>query len=188
MKQLTCLRAIVLVLGCAIAAIPVYSAPKSPPKISVPRLEREIHDLVNRERQAQGLKSLAWDGPLAVVARRHSEDMAKRKYFSHNSPEGETFGGRFKKGKYVCALRIGNKVHMGAENIAQVHRYTGATVINGVKYFDWNSEAKIAHDTVGGWMASPGHRANILTGHWRKEGIGLSIAADGKIYVTQNFC
>jgi uncharacterized protein YkwD len=188
MTRLMCRLAVLLVLAGTLSATRAYAAPNSPPRISVPRLEGAIHELVNRERKTQGLKLLAWDGPLAAIARRHSEDMAKRKYFNHNSPEGETFSGRFKRGKYVCALRKGNKVHMGAENIAQVHRYAAVTVINGVQLFDWNSEAKIARDTVAGWMASPGHRANIVTGHWRKEGIGLAVGKDGKIFVTQNFC
>jgi uncharacterized protein YkwD len=37
-------------------------------------------------------------------------------------------------------------------------------------------------------MKSPGHRKNILTPHWGKEGIGITISPDGKEYVTQNFC
>jgi uncharacterized protein YkwD len=37
-------------------------------------------------------------------------------------------------------------------------------------------------------MKSPGHRANILTARLTHEGIGLAVAPDMKIYVTQNFC
>ena len=188
MNRIVCLIAIIVGLGVANGLAAAHAAPKSSPKFSVPRLERAIHDLVNRERRTKRQQLLAWDASLAVVARRHSDDMAKRKYFSHRSPEGETFGMRFKKGGYACALRIGNKVHMGAENIAQVHRYASVNVVNGAQYFDWNSESKIARETVAGWMGSPGHRANILTRHWRREGIGLGIAKDGKIFATQNFC
>jgi uncharacterized protein YkwD len=37
-------------------------------------------------------------------------------------------------------------------------------------------------------MNSRGHRKNILFSHWRSEGIGVAIAPDGKVYITQNFC
>jgi len=37
-------------------------------------------------------------------------------------------------------------------------------------------------------MKSPGHRKNILTPYWKKEGIGVHIGPDDKVYVTQNFC
>ena len=37
-------------------------------------------------------------------------------------------------------------------------------------------------------MNSPGHRENILTGVFDREGIGVEITQDYKVYVTQNFC
>src|SRR4051812_5014003 len=61
---------------------------KPQPRISAGRLEKAIHGLINREREAKGLKPLAWDAKLAAVARGHSADMAKRNYFAHASPEG----------------------------------------------------------------------------------------------------
>jgi uncharacterized protein YkwD len=161
---------------------------KPQPAVSAARLEKAIHDLVNRERRSQGLKPLAWDAPLAVVARGHSKDMAGRNYFSHESPEGDGFEQRYRKGHYRCALRTGNVIHLGAENLARGTLYASVTTLNGVRYYDWNSEQKIAYATVAGWMASPGHRANILTAHWKHEGIGLIIGNDQRVYVTQNFC
>lgn len=193
-------RNLVLIASCCLAqtqpaAAPHATAtpePKAPrklqPAVSPARLEKAIHDLINRERRAQGLKPLAWDGPLGAVARGHSGDMAKRNYFSHNSPEGDTFGKRYRKARYRCALRIGNTIHLGAENIARGNLYASVRTVNGIKDFDWNSEEKIARTTVEGWMASPGHRANILAAHWKHEGIGLVVAPDQKVYITQNFC
>lgn len=183
---------------CALAVAPHAALPQSAasgelvqrpqPVVAAARLARRIHDLVNRERRARGLKPLAWDGPLAAVARGHSADMAKRSYFSHDSPEGEDFQARYRAARYRCALRTGNIVHLGAENLARGNLYASLTTSNGVEYFDWNSEGKIARATVAGWMASPGHRANILTAYWRHEGIGIVVAPDRKVYVTQNFC
>ena len=161
---------------------------KPQPALSVARLEKALHDLVNRERRAQGLEPLARDATLAVVARNHSDDMAKRNYFSHQSPEGEGFGARYARARYKCALRVGDTLHLGAENLAQGNLYASVTTVNGVQTFDWNSEAQIAGAAVAGWMDSPGHRVNLLARQWRHEGIGVAIAPDRKVYVTQNFC
>jgi hypothetical protein len=60
--------------------------------------------------------------------------------------------------------------------------------VNGVKYYDWNTLEEIAESTVEGWMNSPGHRKNILIPVWQREGIGVSIAPDDKVYITENFC
>ncbi|MEK6743880.1 MAG: CAP domain-containing protein [Nitrospirota bacterium] len=147
-----------------------------------------IHTLINRERGKRGLSQLAADNDLARIARGHSKDMASRRYFSHDSPEGHDFSFRYRQEGYTCSLRIGNTVHMGAENIFLNVRYNSVTTVNRDAYYDWNSEEQIAETTVRGWMDSPGHRKNILTPHWRNEGIGVFLSPDDKIYITQNFC
>ena len=52
-------------------------------------------------------------------------------------------------------------------------------------------EAGLAQVTVAAWMASPGHRRNILNGSYRQVGTGMAIdpggRACGNIYLTQNF-
>ena len=144
--------------------------------------------LINREREKNGLSPLASSDELSLIARGHSRDMATRRYFSHDSPEGHDFSYRYRQGGYQCSLRIGNTVHMGAENIFLNVRYNSVTTVNGKDYYDWNSEAQVSETTVQGWMDSPGHRKNILTPHWRREGIGVFLAPDEKIYITQNFC
>jgi len=89
---------------------------------------------------------------------------------------------------FTCSLRVGNTIHMGAENIFMNIRFNSVSTVNGDAYYDWNSEEQIAETTVRGWMDSPGHRKNILTPHWRSEGIGVFLSPDDKVYVTQNFC
>lgn len=74
-----------------------------------------------------------------------------------------------------------------AENIAQNWTYESTTYINGIPIHDWNTEENLAEQTVNGWMNSPGHRENILSG-FHSEGIGVAIASDEKVYFTQNFC
>lgn len=162
--------------------------PEKQPKVTAASLERKIHALINAERRKRGLAPLDWDEALARVARGHSRDMAKRNFFSHNSPEGHDFSFRYAAGNYKCGVRVGSVIYTGAENIFQNNLYDSVTTVNGREYFGWNSEEEIAETTVGGWMKSTGHRKNILTPHWGREGIGVAVTPDGKVYITQNFC
>ena len=161
---------------------------QSQPKIGIHELESSIHSLINEERMKHGLSALVWDDALGRIARKHSQDMAKRNYFSHDSPEGHDFSYRYRQDGYSCAVRLRSVIYTGAENIFQNNLYDSMTTIDGVRYYDWNSEGKIAETTVEGWMNSSGHRKNILTPHWRKEGIGVAIEPGDKIYITENFC
>jgi uncharacterized protein YkwD len=159
------------------------------PSITISDLEKNIHDLINKERQKHGLSPLVWNDTLSFIAKRHSQDMANRNYFSHNTPEGHDFSYRYGQAGYSCVIHgQGNIYYTGAENIFQNNLYDRVVFVDGVAHYDWNSEKKIAVTTVQGWMASKGHRQNILTPYWRNEGIGVAIAPDGKVYITQNFC
>jgi uncharacterized protein YkwD len=158
------------------------------PKISTIGLERQIHALINKERQRHGLTQLEWDNALAAIGRKHSQDMARRNFFDHYSPEGRDFLYRYRLQGYQCAIRINTTIHRGAENIALNNLYGSVTTVNGNSFYDWNSQEKIAETTVQGWMKSPGHRINILTPYWIREGIGVMIAPDDKVFITQNFC
>jgi uncharacterized protein YkwD len=159
------------------------------PSLNIPELEKNIHDLINKERQKRGLSPLAWNDTLSGIARKHSKDMAKRNYFSHDTPEGHGFSYRYSQAGYSCAVNGQENIYyIGAENIFQNNLYDRIMIVNGIAHYDWNSEGKIAETTVRGWMNSRGHRKNILFSHWRSEGIGVAIAPDGKVYITQNFC
>ena len=173
------------VFSCAHA----FEPKKKPrPEISIPWLEKQIHDLVNLERKKKGLSALAWNQKLSAIARKHSADMAEKNYFSHYSPEGKDFLYRYEQAGFQCNIRIGNGIYLGGENIFQANLYDTVTYVNGAAYYDWNTEADIANQVVRGWMNSALHRKNILTPHWITEGIGISISADGMVFVTQNFC
>jgi uncharacterized protein YkwD len=158
------------------------------PKLDLSALEKRIHDLINKERQKHGLSTIRWDDALKRIAQKHSADMAKRNYFSHTSPEGRDFSYRYIKSGYACSITIENRIYKGAENLFQNNLYTSVTTVNGISYYDWNTLEDIAESTVEGWMNSPGHRKNILTPLWLREGIGVSIAPDDKVFITENFC
>jgi uncharacterized protein YkwD len=160
------------------------------PEIITADLEQKIHILINTERQKHGLVSLAWDPALADIARYHSQDMATRGYFSHDTPEGIDPTGRAASQGYRCQKTVGNLIYSGiAENIFQNNLYDRIWYTNGIPTsYEWNSMDEIAESTVNGWMTSMGHRQNILTSMYDREGIGVAIATDDKVYITQNFC
>ena len=123
-----------------------------------PDLEKRMLDLVNQERQAQGLQPLAADPELTEVARRHSTDMFVRGYFAHDTPEGITPFDRMRAAN-VRFLTAG-------ENLALA------------------PTLDVAHT---GLMNSPGHRANILRREFGRVGIGVMDGGMRGLMVSQEF-
>jgi uncharacterized protein YkwD len=123
-----------------------------------PDLEKQMLDLVNRERAAAGLRPLAADPELTEVARRHSADMFARGYFAHDTPEGLTPFDRMHQSN-VQFLTAG-------ENLALAPTLS------------------VAHT---GLMNSPGHRANILRPQFGRVGIGIMDGGMRGLMVSQEF-
>ncbi len=141
--------------------------------------EMEVHRLINLEREKYGLKTLEYDKELASVAKLHSIDMANDEYFAHETPDGLDPTDRANEADYTCQYQIGNLIYSGiGENI---HMVRGSSVSI------MSTPESIAELAVSGWMDSPGHKKNILTSNFSKEGIGVSIDTF-TIHVTQNFC
>lgn len=111
---------------------------------ALPDATREVIDLVNQARTRAGCSTLTPDRRLDAAAAGHSRDMAERNYFSHTSPEGETFADRARRAGYP---------RPGGENIARGQRS--------------------AEQVMTAWMGSPGHRANILNCRFTTIGVGL---------------
>ncbi|MDD5415853.1 MAG: CvpA family protein [Candidatus Daviesbacteria bacterium] len=106
--------------------------------------EDKMIEMVNKERVSRGIRALVFDVKLRDIARSHSEDMFKRGYFSHYSPEGQTVADR--------ALNAGVDFLVIGENLA----YAPSVELAGQ-----------------GLMNSPGHRANILSADYGRIGIGV---------------
>ncbi|MDG6219174.1 MAG: CAP domain-containing protein [Candidatus Thermoplasmatota archaeon] len=158
-------------------------------RIDISRLETRIHSLINDARRDNGLSALSFDSRLADIARKHSQDMAEHDYFSHTNLAGEEPTDRAEKAGYPCRKDFGTYYMYGvAENIFQGYLYGTVYYTNGiVTDIDYYTLEEIAQDTVNGWMNSPGHRKNILTSTYDREGIGVAISDDEKVYVTENF-
>jgi uncharacterized protein YkwD len=151
------------------------------PEIRIPDLERHIHASINLERRAEDLAPLEWDDTLGNLARAHSEDMATRGYFKHVNPEGLTPMKRMQEAGYDKCRLIG-------ENIHQNNLYSSVITERKRTTYDWNSPERIAAITMKEWMNSAGHRQNILEKNFTREGVGVAIASDDKVYITQLLC
>jgi uncharacterized protein YkwD len=183
-KQLVIIGIIVLFVSVGLSGCSTIQDIKylTKEKIDVEILELKIHNLVNEERQNYGLPSLQYDIKLAEIARAHSQDMIRRNFFDHINPDGQDPTSRAKSAGYSCYKNFGSYYTDGiAENI-------GMTPIgNVIGYGDVYSMDDIAGCCVSGWMNSPGHRQNILDSSYDKEGIGVAISSDDKVYITQDF-
>ncbi len=141
---------------------------------TISQLERKVHEGINAERVSNGGFALEWDGALAALARAHSDDMTKRGYFSHATPEGLDQTDRLHRAGLSC--RKGFRYGI-AENL------TIETSLG-------NSD-RTASEAVRGWMNSFGHRRNLLNGAYTTTGIGASFGTwrgYKAVYLTQVFC
>ncbi len=86
---------------------------------SVPsQLEKELLELINKQRNAYGLSPLAFDTSLQKTAKAKAEDLVANNYFAHNSP---TYGTPFEMMK-----SFGVTYKTAGENIAGNSTLEGA--------------------------------------------------------------
>ena len=141
------------------------------------------------QRAESSLEPLAFDNDLVTISRRHSIEMADNDYMSHENLAGQDASDRGADVGYDCIKRYSDHYTFGlSENIHQGWLFSSVTYINGVPIRNWNSQEEIGLIAVSGWMNSPGHRANILTDTYDRAGVGVAVATDGKIFITQDFC
>jgi len=117
--------------------------------------EKEVFDLINKQRVANGLSDLKVDSEVQRVAKIKAQDMVNSGYFSHNSP---IYGTPF---EMLQSFKVSYRT--AGENIAGNSSNIGA---------------------VNAWMNSSGHKSNILKGGFTHTGIGVvSSPKYGKVYV-----
>ncbi len=154
----------------------------------VTRLEKKIHNMINKEREKRGLPLLLWDESLHSIARKYSRDMVRRNFFSHDDPDGRSFCDRYRAARFECSIKVGDTICLGAENISQDNLDNSSVYKGGKTFLNINTEDEIADSVVKRWMRSKSHRRNILTPYFKRQGIGVALSEDGKVYVTENFC
>jgi uncharacterized protein YkwD len=126
-------------------------------------LERRAFEQTNLVRVKNGLAPFSWDADVCRMARIHSENMSRQRYFSHVTPGGLRLRDRARAAGILRFSVLG-------ENIAYTLGYDDPAAF-----------------VVGQWMQSSKHRANILSTEFRAMAIGSFVAPDGSIYLTQTF-
>lgn len=106
--------------------------------------QQEIISFTNKQRQNNELDDLKENYYLNLSAEEKVDDMFKNQYFAHDSLSGEGAGDLAKEAGYEFLL-IGENLAMGNfENVKEL---------------------------VDAWMASPGHRENILNKSYQEIGV-----------------
>lgn len=105
--------------------------------------------------------ALRWNALLGTTALKHSRDMATHDYFGHTGRNGSTVATRARNEGYAWR-NIGENVAAGQGSVQQV---------------------------VDGWLASPGHCANIMNSDFSEMGAAYATSKQGDmtIYWTQVF-
>jgi uncharacterized protein YkwD len=151
----TIIASLVVALAVPALASACPGADASPSTLRVARSATLC--LLNKERAAHGLSRLRAHRMLTSAAQRYAGAMVRGGFFSHVSPTGSTLEQRIREGtRYLAgALRyeIGENIAWGQGELAKPRAIVAA------------------------WMASPGHRANILRATFREIGIGIVAGA-----------
>ena len=113
------------------------------------------------DEQFQRVRPLAWNEALAEASLAHSRDMASHDYFSHADPSGASVRQRVASAGYRW-------------------RYVGENIAAGL-----GSPEQV----VAGWLASPGHCANLMSPNFADMGAAYAVEPASKldIYWTQTF-
>ena len=143
-----------------ISSITLQTSPNIDLVIST--FEQELFVLVNTYRLSHDLLPLLTDNRLQLAARTHNNLMAQQKILSHQLPGELPFAALGPNNDRLDA--VGYNWNYCAENIAR-----GYTTPSAV---------------MAGWIASPGHNANLLSPNARD--IGIAYNANGYFW-TQDF-
>jgi len=117
--------------------------------VGLSSVEQRILELHNQVRADNGLQPLCVHPLLTEAARAHSQDMIDRGYFSHTSPDGETYPARIGRFGYASDI-VGENIGGGS---------------------DYLGEPDAVFEN---WMNSSEHSSAILNGSFREIGIGVS--------------
>jgi uncharacterized protein YkwD len=109
--------------------------------------------LVNAERATAGLSALAANPLLTKASDAYADAMVRQRFFDHVSPDGQTLKQRLSAVGYLG----GSRDWLAGENIA------------------WGEGSlSTPRQVMAAWMASRGHRENILEPRFREIGLGIA--------------
>ncbi len=157
--------AIVLALfAFAVAVAPAVSSPARA-HTRMGGLEAAVLVKLNKVRVRHGLRPLRFNAELANAAAQHSVEMGSDGYFQHSSFDGTPFWKRISR--FYSA--VGRGYWSVGENLL------------------WSPGSTDPGTAVAEWMASPSHRANILSRRWHEVGVAAArFESAGGVYEGQS--
>jgi uncharacterized protein YkwD len=122
----------------------------------------QVIKLVNVERSKASLSTLTKNNSLTNSAQNYALTMANQNFFSHTGLDGSTFTSRNTAAGYTGYRWMGENIAAGQASPQEV---------------------------MSGWMASPGHKANILNTRAKEIGVGYATSNSSryKKYWVQEF-
>ena len=148
------------------------AALESPPEgmRSFPALAQRLMTLLNERRTSEGrdLAALEVDPGLERAAQAHAFDMLRRDFMAHESPEGLQPGDR-------VGLLAPRYIGGVGENVAE-HEGLGADALD-------DQLGPLAVKLADGFMASPGHRENIVGADYSHHGLAAATQDDRLVVV-----
>jgi uncharacterized protein YkwD len=152
---------------------------------------RDVLSRINTQRKQNGLKTCTYDKTLEKAAQAHAEWMARNRKMEHLQAPAGSFE-EHRTCNHHPINRAINAGYIGWDEVFFVEKKTnGAVVLTKPDANDhvgeiiaagWGAGHPASHTAqiVTGWMKSPGHRKEILTGRHREMGIGVACTPDGK--------
>lgn len=135
--------------GCAFTNVPVQNA----------AFEQELIERTNTERAKAGLPPLKFNAALSDAARYHANDMMVDSYFNHDTYD-----------------RINGTLTLVCDVWTRVRNYYSFDAAAGENIAGGQDTPESA---MNAWMASDGHRANILNPKFRELGVGYAQGGTG---------
>jgi len=125
---------------------------------NLPQVGQATLCLLNNERAAQGLRPVAEAPRLTQPSQAYSARMVAENFFAHEAPDGSTLVDRLTAAGYIAPdgdWTVGENIAWGQAGLSTPRSIMAA------------------------WMASPGHRRNILTGEFTEIGLGVVTGTPG---------
>jgi len=144
----------------AVAELQEAAAP-----VEVEQGEQALLAGINAVRERHGLPPLRYAGDeVRALARLHSERMLRVGFFAHRDDRGRTPGDRLTEGGVPW-------------------RAVGENLLEG---FGVPSDSALAGEAIRAWLASPEHRANILSPTYTETAVGIA-TGHCRTYLTELF-
>ena len=142
-----------LVVTASVSAARAGSTPASEQATAVTTtLEGQLLSAINQFRASRGQRPFRFSTRLHAAALRHSREMASNGYFEHASPNGSAFWRR----------------------ISWYYRMRGYRDWSVGENIEYGQPGLAAGEVLSDWLASPAHRANVVSTQWRDARSGRS--------------